>query len=71
MARENLKMTGVQTCGRFLATVKSTETAWPNLIFSQTACEFNYLEVEKGDMLDIPSRHALTYPDCFKGFPNS
>lgn len=71
MGRENLKTAGVHTCSRILATVKTTEKAWPNLIFSQAACELNYVEVEKGDMLDITSRHALTYPDCFKGFPNS
>ena len=71
MGRENLKLAGVQTCSRILETVKSTEKAWSHLIFSQTACEFNHVEVEKGDMLDIPSRHALTYHDYFKGLPNS
>lgn len=61
-------MVGVQTCSRILETDISTEEVWPNLIFSQTACEFSYVETEKGGM---PSRHALTYPVCFKGFPNS
>lgn len=71
LGRKNLKKAGVQTCSRILATVKSTEKAWPNLSFSWTASEFNYVEVEKGEILDIPSRHALTYPDSFQGFLGS